>query len=81
MNSKDLLNLYFNEFKKLLNYTITLKNRLKKDLLWKYQLNIAESSTKKNTLVVLPTGLGKTIIALILITKNLKNKNQLRVTT
>ena len=34
-----------------------------------YQINIANSSYKKNTLVVLPTGLGKTIISLILISK------------
>jgi Fanconi anemia group M protein len=39
-----------------------------------YQINIAESSFEKNTLLVLPTGLGKTVIALILISKIL-NKN------
>lgn len=38
-----------------------------------YQINIAESSDKQNTLIVLPTGLGKTIISLILIAKKLKN--------
>ncbi|MDH7507224.1 MAG: DEAD/DEAH box helicase [Candidatus Thermoplasmatota archaeon] len=37
-----------------------------------YQLNIANSASKKNTLVVLPTGLGKTVIALILIARQLK---------
>jgi Fanconi anemia group M protein len=37
-----------------------------------YQVNIAESSDKENTLIVLPTGLGKTIIALILISKKLQ---------
>lgn len=42
----------------------------------KYQITIAESAKKKNTLVVLPTGLGKTIIALILIAEHLKNKNK-----
>jgi Fanconi anemia group M protein len=40
-----------------------------------YQVNIAEASEKKNTLIVLPTGLGKTIIALILISKKLQNSN------
>ncbi|MCK4365437.1 MAG: DEAD/DEAH box helicase [Thermoplasmatales archaeon] len=40
-----------------------------------YQINIAESAAKDNTLVVLPTGLGKTIIALILIAKELKKEN------
>ena len=40
----------------------------------KYQINIADSSSKKNTLVVLPTGLGKTIIALILVAKKLRKE-------
>jgi len=40
-----------------------------------YQINIAESAAKDNTLIVLPTGLGKTIIALILIAKELKREN------
>lgn len=40
-----------------------------------YQINIAESASKKNTLVVLPTGLGKTLIALFLITRELKKKD------
>jgi ERCC4-related helicase len=40
----------------------------------KYQYNIAITSEKENTLVVLPTGLGKTIIALLLISKFLKNE-------
>ena len=38
-----------------------------------YQISIANSSYNKNSLVVLPTGLGKTIIALLLIAKELKN--------
>ena len=37
-----------------------------------YQVKIAEAAAKNNTLVVLPTGLGKTVIALILIAKKLK---------
>jgi len=40
-----------------------------------YQYNIAQSAAKANTLVVLPTGLGKTIIALLLIAKELKKRN------
>ncbi|MCK5636567.1 MAG: DEAD/DEAH box helicase family protein, partial [Thermoplasmatales archaeon] len=40
-----------------------------------YQINIAESAAKDNTLIVLPTGLGKTIIALILMAKELKREN------
>ena len=40
-----------------------------------YQINIANSACKKNTLVVLPTGLGKTIIALIIISRQLKKEN------
>jgi Fanconi anemia group M protein len=43
-----------------------------------YQINIAKSALKENSLVVLPTGLGKTIIALILIAEHLKkNKNRI----
>jgi ERCC4-related helicase len=39
-----------------------------------YQVNIADASRDKNTLVVLPTGLGKTVIALFLIAKKLREK-------
>jgi len=39
-----------------------------------YQLNIVKTAEKENTLIVLPTGMGKTIIALMLIAKFLKNK-------
>jgi len=43
-----------------------------------YQIKIADSAAKSNTLVVLPTGLGKTVIALILIAKELKkDKNKI----
>jgi ERCC4-related helicase len=37
-----------------------------------YQVNIARSAITKNTLVVLPTGLGKTVIALIIIADQIK---------
>jgi len=40
-----------------------------------YQISIANSACKKNTLVVLPTGLGKTIIALIILARQLKKDN------
>lgn len=40
-----------------------------------YQTNIAQSAAKASTLVVLPTGLGKTIIALLVIAEELKKKN------
>jgi len=40
-----------------------------------YQVNIADSATKKNTLVVLPTGMGKTVIALVLIAKQLQKQD------
>ncbi|MHB8361850.1 MAG: DEAD/DEAH box helicase, partial [Thermoplasmataceae archaeon] len=39
----------------------------------KYQLNIARESIGKNSLVVLPTGLGKTIIAAMLASKAMEN--------
>ena len=37
-----------------------------------YQIKIAESASKQNTLVVLPTGLGKSLIALLIAEKRLK---------
>jgi Fanconi anemia group M protein len=37
-----------------------------------YQKNIAETAAKKNTLVVLPTGIGKTLIAVIVAVKRLE---------
>lgn len=40
-----------------------------------YQINIANSAAQANTLVVLPTGLGKTVIALILIANELKKED------
>ena len=55
-----------------------IKNKfIKNDLIEyrKYQINIAKSADKKNTMVVLPTGLGKTVIALLLISRKLENKS------
>lgn len=40
-----------------------------------YQYNIAQSATQANTLVVIPTGMGKTIIALLVIAKELAKKD------
>src|SRR3989344_9001240 len=37
-----------------------------------YQLKILETCAKKNCLVVLPTGLGKTLIALMLVIQRMK---------
>lgn len=47
---------------------------LKTELLEKreYQKTIAETASKKNTLVVLPTGMGKTLIAVIVAAKRLE---------
>ncbi len=40
-----------------------------------YQLSLAASSLLSNTLIVLPTGLGKTVIALLVIASRLLNEN------
>jgi len=40
-----------------------------------YQINIAKSASDTSTLVVIPTGLGKTVIALFCIIKELNKKN------
>src|SRR3989344_4247998 len=45
-----------------------LKNVVPRD----YQKNIAETCLKKNCLVVIPTGLGKTLIALMVVIERLK---------
>jgi ERCC4-related helicase len=39
-----------------------------------YQRSISQSSLTGNTLVVLPTGLGKTIIAILVAAERLKKK-------
>ncbi|HID26696.1 MAG TPA: DEAD/DEAH box helicase [Methanosarcinales archaeon] len=38
-----------------------------------YQLNLASSALKKSSLIVLPTGLGKTVIALLCLVEKLKD--------
>jgi Fanconi anemia group M protein len=38
-----------------------------------YQVTLAESAIKASTMIVLPTGLGKTVIALLVIAKRLEN--------
>ena len=44
-----------------------------------YQLKIAEKASKANTLVVLPTGLGKTLIAAMVAQKRLEKHPQTRI--
>jgi ERCC4-related helicase len=44
-----------------------------------YQVNIANSAATASTLVVLPTGMGKTIIALLVIAKELKHDKNILV--
>ncbi len=44
-----------------------------------YQKNIAEVAKKKNTLVILPTGLGKTVIALFVMEHFLRDKKNGKV--
>lgn len=44
-----------------------------------FQVNIANSASKDNSLVVLPTGLGKTVIALMLIADQLKKPEKGRI--
>lgn len=39
-----------------------------------YQVNIAESASKRSTLVVLPTGMGKTVVALLVMADVLEKK-------
>ncbi|MFX0058774.1 MAG: DEAD/DEAH box helicase [Candidatus Hodarchaeota archaeon] len=51
------------------NYPFLKKNRL---LYRQYQQNIVKRCKDKNSLVILPTGLGKTIIAVLLIAKTLE---------
>lgn len=44
-----------------------------------YQVNIAASAARKNTLIVLPTGLGKTVIALLVIAGKLKKESDKKI--
>jgi Fanconi anemia group M protein len=39
-----------------------------------YQVNIARSSLERSTLVVLPTGMGKTVVALLVLAERLRQK-------
>ena len=39
-----------------------------------YQVNIAEAASNLSTLVVLPTGMGKTIVAMLVIANILEKK-------
>jgi Fanconi anemia group M protein len=50
--------------KKYIEFDLIRRNKVKKRL---YQLNIFEKVKDKNSLVVLPTGLGKTIIAILVL--------------
>ena len=44
-----------------------------------YQKNIANSAYNKNTLVILPTALGKTVIAILVSARTLYNHRRKRV--
>ncbi|MCP4763779.1 MAG: DEAD/DEAH box helicase family protein [archaeon] len=61
-------NFYFDDY-------IKKKKIIKRD----YQVNIVESSFSSNSLVVLPTALGKTIIALMVAAKHLKIYNNSKI--
>ena len=57
-----------------INHEFIKQNRVEQR---EYQVNIANSAAKKSTLVVLPTGMGKTIIALLVIAKELAQGNNI----
>lgn len=44
-----------------------------------YQINIAKQSEEQSTLVVLPTGMGKTVVALLLIAHHLKKNKDKKI--
>ncbi|HLC39741.1 MAG TPA: helicase-related protein [archaeon] len=54
---------------------VELKNIEPRD----YQINISETATRKNTLVVLPTGIGKTLIAILVAIERLKKFPQSKI--
>ncbi|MBD3339862.1 MAG: DEAD/DEAH box helicase [Candidatus Lokiarchaeota archaeon] len=58
-----------NTSKEYFNHPYLKKNQV---LLRNYQSNIANRCKRKNSLVVLPTGLGKTIVGILLIANNLE---------
>ncbi len=62
--------------KQYINGLFLKKNRI---LYRDYQENILNSCKNKNSLVVLPTGLGKTIIAILLIANRLKKYSKAKI--
>jgi len=54
------------------NHPLLKKDRIKQR---QYQINLAEKGLKDNVLIVLPTGMGKTIIALYIIAETLLKEN------
>ncbi|WNY25473.1 DEAD/DEAH box helicase [Methanolapillus millepedarum] len=55
--------------KEYIKHPLILENAVEQRL---YQLNIASGCTKKNSLVVLPTSLGKTVVALLIMVARLE---------
>jgi len=64
------------ELKQYLNGPFLKKNQI---LYRDYQKNIFNSCKNKNSLVVLPTGLGKTIIGILLISNSLKKYSKAKI--
>ena len=58
------------------NYRFLKKNRVR---FRQYQYNVFNKCMNRNSLVVLPTGLGKTIIAILLIAKNLQKYSDSKI--
>ena len=49
-------------------------------IFWReYQVNMAKKATERNTLIVLPTGLGKTTIALLTVAELLRRDSEWKV--
>ena len=57
------------EIKQYIKHPLILENSVEQRL---YQLNIVSGCTKKNSLVVLPTSLGKTVVALLIMVMRLE---------
>jgi len=64
------------ELKQYLNGPFLKENQI---LFRDYQKNIVNSCKNKNSLVVLPTGLGKTIIGILLISNSLKKYSKAKI--